>query len=332
MSRHRTDRARRPATPALERLEARALLTKTPAAITFHEIPLGGVAGAFELAIIGTSKNDAITIVDNGTGAAGNISVTTGSGLSFKSQNAITVVGAVTGKGNDRVTYELTGDLKAGVSEEVFATSAGSVPGVSSSSGGGNLRLEVDIAGKVPKGATLLAFAGTDPKAKTAMTFSDSSEIDGDVGVGVITTSTSSSKKVGPVSLSFNSTSTIDTDGSLGFGNLPSASQSTVSANYVGTNNGQINFEANGAGAKDNLSVDIAMTAGSTGRIGSTSQASNVTTSGKQAHALLTIRRGNDSTSTTGINAVIKTSSSKSVSQHTANVTNQTSGKDTIIP
>ncbi len=74
------------------------------------------------------------------------------------------------------------------------------------------------------------------------------------------------------------------------------------------------------------------MTDGANGAVGSTTQAATVTATGKQAHARLAISRGGDTTLTDGINAVIKTTSSKSVSQHTANVTNQTSGKDTILP
>ncbi len=240
MPRHRTDRARGPGAPTPERLEARALLAKTPATIMFQVLPRNDGSNDFELLITGTSKNDAITIVDNGTDAAGNISVTTGSGLSFTSQQVITDVRAVTGKGNDRVTYELTGNLKAGVHEDVIAASAGSALGVAGTTGGGNLQFVVDLAGKVSKDAELLAFAAADPKGKTAITFSDSSEIDGEVGVDVFSSGGSSNKNTGPVSLSLNSTSTIGIDGSLGFDTLVRASQTAVSATYVGRLIGEI--------------------------------------------------------------------------------------------
>ena len=69
--------------------------------------------GVVDLVITGTNKADVIGISDNGTGAAGNITVSLGGGQTYVSQSAITVI-EVQGKGgNDQVNYALDGNLIA---------------------------------------------------------------------------------------------------------------------------------------------------------------------------------------------------------------------------
>ena len=70
------------------------------------------MSGTTELLITGTKKNDGITISDNGTGTAGNIFVSLSDGQDFMSTGAVTEIAVQTGTGNDKVTYELDGNLQ----------------------------------------------------------------------------------------------------------------------------------------------------------------------------------------------------------------------------
>ena len=85
--------------PSLETLEGRRLLAARALAMpSAKEYTSNGVT---ELIITGTNKADVINIADNGTDAAGNITVTYGDGSTFTSTNAIAAI-MVTGKGGER--------------------------------------------------------------------------------------------------------------------------------------------------------------------------------------------------------------------------------------
>ncbi len=163
----------------LELLESRCLLNaKMPAQISIKETPSTLIPGTSELLITGTKKNDSISISDNGTGTAGNIFVSTGDGQDFTSTGAVTDISVPTGTGNDRVTYELDGNLQTPNQELVFVGS-----GVKK--GGGSVQLTVNIVGKILAGSELVVLEQPDPKKLTTMTVNDSGEIDGSFTAGI---------------------------------------------------------------------------------------------------------------------------------------------------
>ena len=159
----------------LESLESRCLLNaKLPAQITIQEIPSTLVSGTSELLITGTKNNDGITINDNGTGTAGNMFVSLSDGRDFMSTGAVTAVDVVTGTGNDRVTYELDGNLQTPNQELVFVGS-----GVEE--GRRAVQLTVNIVGAIMDGSIWWSLRMPDPKKPTTMTVNDSGAIDGAV-------------------------------------------------------------------------------------------------------------------------------------------------------
>src|SRR4051812_22863597 len=97
-------RRRLASTPGLESLEGRRLMAAQPLAPGVREITTNG---ATELIITGTNRADTITISDNGTGAAGNVTVTSGTGATYTSVGPIAMIQVIAKGGNDQVTYNL---------------------------------------------------------------------------------------------------------------------------------------------------------------------------------------------------------------------------------
>ncbi len=151
-----------------------------PAQITIQEVPSTLVSGTSELVIMGTKKNDGISINDNGTGTAGNIFVSLSDGRDFMSTDAVTGIEVITGTGSDHVTYELDGNLQTPNQELVFVGS-----GVKK--GGGALQFTVNIVGAINDGSNLAVLAEPDPKKLTTMTVNDSGAIDGSLSTGIST-------------------------------------------------------------------------------------------------------------------------------------------------
>ncbi len=92
----------------LECLEGRQLMAASPAQVGFQE---DRPAGTDTLIITGTNKADVIRIDDNGTSAAGNITVTLGTGNVYTTQTAVAQIDLVAKGGDDQVTYNLNGNL-----------------------------------------------------------------------------------------------------------------------------------------------------------------------------------------------------------------------------
>jgi hypothetical protein len=314
----------------LESLEPRSLLSGKASQIAIQEIPASMAPGEYELLITGTKKNDSISISDNGTGTSGNMFVSTGSGIDYTSQHAISMVGVATGGGTDNVTYELDGNLLSTQPEVVLAASGGSSEIGKTIRGGGSLHFTANIVGRVGVGASLTVGAFSDPKAPTAVAINDSGEIDGTLEGGVVPAKGIFSKVSGNVVFNLNATSTIGTGGELSAVAYGGSKTNSLNASYFGTNQGDLSVEEFGYGAKDNITSDLEMTSTSTGTVGADSEGA-VAAYGKKARAQFTILRGADSTSTTGIQAVIVTESKKSVASQTGNVQNETAGSDTII-
>src|SRR5262249_9549205 len=94
--------------PGLESLEGRRLLTAGGAQVRVQEVTSGGTTA---LVITGTNRPDSLTIQDNGTGMAGNVSVTLGSGATYTAKGVVAVIQFKGAGGNDQVNYKLTGAL-----------------------------------------------------------------------------------------------------------------------------------------------------------------------------------------------------------------------------
>lgn len=115
-------RSRRDFAPECGRLEGRRLMAaglgRALNAIRVKEMVADD--GSVELYIAGTQRNDVVEIRDNGTTDAGNITLTFGDGRTYTSKGAVDFVQFDGRRGNDQVTYHLTGDLMA--SRYVVAT------------------------------------------------------------------------------------------------------------------------------------------------------------------------------------------------------------------
>jgi hypothetical protein len=311
----------------LEALEDRCLLsTKSAPVITFSEIPdtSSSLPGATILTITGTKKNDSISINDNGTGTAGNIFVSTGTGQNYMSSGAVSELAVVTGKGTDRVAYELDGKLQPNVSELI---EVGSSP---KGKPGGSVQLTVNIVGKVLDQASLTILEPPDPTHKNTMTVNDSGEVDGDLTAGIATIGSKNTGH-GPEALAVQSTATIGSTGFLDIGMIGSKANDTANVSYSGTNDGELEITELGDGGNDQLAADVYMIPGSTGTVGSSGSPSTLQTSGKKDSLRFTIHQGTDSTTTTNILATVIDTSKKDISTHTGNVVAQTKGVDSVV-
>src|SRR4051794_10847630 len=96
--------------PRLESLEGRQLLAAAATQVRIREAVSGSTAA---LMINGTNRPDLIQIADNGSGQAGNVTVSLGDGTTYTSKNAISLIQVNGKQGNDQVSYNLTGDLVA---------------------------------------------------------------------------------------------------------------------------------------------------------------------------------------------------------------------------
>jgi hypothetical protein len=332
MSRTVVVRGKRSLALHVENLEQRRLLSGNGAAhITIQEIPSSLASGGYEMVITGTKGNDSILISDNGTGAAGNFFVSTGSGIDYMSLHAISYVYVVTGRGTDHVTYELNGNLAPSLSEAVFAISGSKGgSGLPKVTGGGTLDFTANIVGKISESASLTVGVYSDPKSATTANVNVTGEVDGSLTIGVLPLNGISSKKAGNTTLNFNAKDTVGLTGSLQAFGVGGKNRNNLNASYFGTNDGNLSVYEVGYGKNDEVNADLEMTSVSTGTVGD-GTFDAVGGTGSRLRARFTIYRGTDSTSTTGIHAEIYTMSKKSVAEQTANVTDQAAGSDTIV-
>lgn len=308
----------------LESLEPRCLLAaKVPAQITIQEVPSTVIAGTSELVIMGTKKNDGITINDNGTGTAGNIFVSLSDGRDFMSTGAVTGIEVITGTGSDQVTYELDGNLQTPNQELVFVGS-----GVKK--GGGALQFTVNIVGAINDGSNLVVLAEPDAKKLTTMSVNDSGAIDGSLSTG-ISTFGETKLKPGPENFNLQSTGTIGPNGILDTGSIGGSHNDVAKISYSGTNNGAIELFEFGDGGRDTLSADVFMVPGSTGTVGTSKNEAEVEGSGKD-NLSFTVEEGTDTTTTTNIFAEVIGKTKKDRVIHTANVLVKTKGSVTLSP
>jgi hypothetical protein len=306
----------------VELLETRCLLNaKMPAQITIQETPSTVAPGTTALLITGTKKNDGITISDNGTGTAGNIFVSLSDGRDYMSTGAVTEIAVQTGTGNDKVTYELDGNLQTSNTELVFV-------GSGAKQGGGTLQFTANIVGKILPNADLSIIGVPDPKKLTTMTVNESGEIDGTLSAGE--SELGSKIKPGPESFTLQSTGMIASGGVLDTGIFGGKHNDVANVSYSGTNNGELDLGLTGSGGSDQLSADIFMIAGSTGTVGSSNNVATIKGSGKD-HLSFTIHQGTDSTSTTNVFAQVIGTTKKDKVAHTGNVMVKTKGSVSLV-
>lgn len=329
---------RKSTAPRLECLETRELLAaRAVPQVAITEVT-DGRSASYDLVIVGTRRNDAITIVDDGQAGAGAIRVSTGRGADYVAQHPIANIRVITGAGRDAVTYQLPCGLQAGVQRSVTMSSAGfTTPTAPTISGGGSLRANVDVAGAIPAGSSLDVIATVAPKAATRLDVRQSGTVDGAFTVSATNQGQFMPARTGPVTFNLDSTAAIGATGRETVIAGGGRSRNLLSVNYSGTNDGALRVTEQGAGANDRVAANLLMAAGSTGTvagsaatIGGTAPA-QVGSTGKNARVRFAIFRGTDSTSTAGIDAQVTASARRSRIEHTANVQNLASGTATIL-
>jgi hypothetical protein len=239
-------------TPCVEGLEDRHLLTAAPAGVgvRIQEVTIGNTT---ELLIKGTPGADVLTINDNGTANAGNISVVLANGSTYTSRTAISFVNVMTGRGNDQVTYNLTGDL---ITPRTVAVDlgAGDDQFTANVNGAINIAGTYDLEVYGDAGNDTLTVNQTGPVV--AGTFFP--YLEGDAGNDTIT---------------YNGTGNISAAGTVAPGMPGGAGNDTITANYTGQIDGQYmyNLTMDGGPGNDVLSDSVNVLAGSTGHIGTSS-------------------------------------------------------------
>ncbi len=235
-------------TPSLESLEGRRLLSAARSQVTISE---GLSQGTPTLLILGTNKADVINIADNGTGAAGNITVTLGNGSTYTTQTAVSEIEVSGMGGNDQISYTLTGNL---VAERTVLVQLGS---------GKQDQFLANINGDIDNnpGLDLEAYGGA---GHDTMTINQTGEIlEGsfipflDAGRGNST-------------LTFNGTGAVDGGATLSPALSGGTGNDTIVSNYSGTIDGNYiyNMTVNAGNGNDNITDDINVGPGSVGTVG----------------------------------------------------------------
>lgn len=295
--------------PTLESLEGRRLMSAGVPQVSVKEVT---IKGTVELLVTGTNRADIINITDNGTGTAGNVTVSVGDGQTYVSTSPIGAIYVLGKGGNDQVTYNLTGTLVAPQSVVVNL-------------GAGNDQFTANLTGDIdnPTGLDLEAYgdAGNDTLTinQTGKTLEGSvfPFLDGGAGNDTLT---------------YNGTGNIASGASLMPGLAGDAGNDTITSHYTGQIDGNYvyNLTADGGSGNDTIVDTIDATAGSTGSIGSgASSPAAVLGDGGNDQILYTI----DAPATmSGVNAVAVGGAGKDVVERTSNVTGDKSNEtDTIV-
>ena len=236
----------------LEPLEGRQLMAANAAQVGFHE---DGSTGTQTLVITGTNKADVITINDNGTGVAGNITVTLGTGNVYTTQSAITQIELVGKGGNDQVTYNLNGDL---VVPRVVLVDLGS----------GNDRFTDNLNGAINSASGLDIESYGDAGNDTMVSNQSGATLQGDAVVYF-------EGDAGNDNLSYNGSGTIAAGASFSPELSGGSGNDTINSNFTGLINGyyMYNLAADGGSGNDKINVTTNVLAGSTGTVGSSAAA-----------------------------------------------------------
>jgi hypothetical protein len=234
--------------PILEPLEGRRLLAAhAPPQITISE---GSSQGVPTLLVLGTPGADIINITDNGTNAAGNITVTLGNGGTYTSKTAVSEVEVMTRGGNDQVSYTLTGPL---VAERTMLTDLGS----GTDQFVGNVNGNIDNTA----GLDMEVYAGS---GNDTMTINQS----GQVTMGTFIPFMDGGR--GKDIMTFNGTGSINGGAVLNPAIAGGDGNSTIVSNYSGTIDGTYayNMMIKGGNGPQNITSNIHVGPGSVGTVG----------------------------------------------------------------
>ncbi len=233
--------------PSLEPLEGRRLLAAHAAQVTISE---GNSQGVPTLLVLGTSKSDVINITDNGTDAAGNVTVTLGNGGTYTSRTAVSEIEVMTLGGNDQVSYTLTGTL---VSARTVLVDLGS----------GTDQFVGNVNGNIDNmaGLDMEAYAGS---GTDTMTINQS----GQVTEGTFIPFMDGGR--GKDTMTFNGTGSINGGAVLNPAIAGGNGNSTIVSNYSGTIDGTYayNMMIKGGNGPQNITNNINVGPGSVGTVG----------------------------------------------------------------
>jgi len=235
------------ATPGVESLEGRRLMTANFGGVHLRGFPIGS---AVELVVLGSPRADSIHVEDNGTGNPGNIKVTMGNGASYTSKRAISQVVIQGRGGNDQVQYDLTGDL---VSPRVVLASLGQGADQFTANIWGNINttsaLDLEAYGDGGNDTLTVNHTGA---TLTGVFFP---YLEGDGGNDV---------------LSYHGTGNIGPDANVGPGMSGGNGNDTITVDYTGVIQGkyQHNLTIDGGNGHDVLANTIHVLKGSSGVIG----------------------------------------------------------------
>lgn len=292
--------------PCLEALEARRLLS---AQVRIQEVNVKGVT---ELLVTGTNRADVINITDNGTGTAGNVTVTQPDGSSYTSTGAIGLIEVLGKGGNDQVTYTLSGNLVApqnlmidlGSGDDQFTANInGAIDnpnglGLQVYGDGGNNQLTVNQTGPVVEGNFAPMLKGGN--GQNTLTYNGT----GAIGAGTV----------------------VSPGLSAGGGNT------TIDATYSGLIDGTYiyNLAADAQAGRTNINENVNVAPGSTGSVGSSASVPAVVRTGNGS-AQVTFAVRVPTGTPAKVYAYVSAGRGRDVIQHTANVNvNSTNRHDTV--
>ncbi|HWE37421.1 MAG TPA: hypothetical protein VG406_12705 [Isosphaeraceae bacterium] len=233
--------------PGLEALEGRRLLAANASQVAFREVTSNG---ATALVITGTNRADVIAIADDGTAAAGNVTVALGDGTTYTSRAAISEVEVLGKGGDDQVSYRLTGDLNSyravlvdlGAGNDQFSANLGGA--VANTDG-----LDLQVRGDSGNDNLAVNQSGA-TTAGTAFVY-----LEGDGGNDTIT---------------YHGNGAVASGAALVPGLSGGSGNDTITSDYSGQVDGNYiyNLASDGGAGNDVIADSIALAAGSTGTVG----------------------------------------------------------------
>ena len=306
----RGSRRKRAGIANLECLEGRQLMAVAAAQVGFQEDSSSGTTALF---ITGTNKADVIRIDDNGTGTAGNITVTLGNGNVYKSTGGIGQINVLGNGGDDQVSYNLDGNL---VTPRVVLASLGA----------GNDKFTDNLNGAIntTSGLDLEVYGGAGNDTMTsnqvggALKGDSTVYFQGDAGNDTLT-STGSGMIASGASFS--------PEFSGGAGN------DTIISNYTGVIDGyyMYNLVADGGAGDDKVTTNVNMAAGSVGSVGSASGTPAAITGGAGNDTLRFAVHVDPAASQAKVYAIAIGNAGKDTVSRTANVATDTSNEKTPL-
>jgi hypothetical protein len=233
--------------PCLEPLEGRRLLAAHAAQVTISE---GTSQGVPTLLVLGTRNADVINVTDNGTNAAGNVTVTLGNGGTYTTKTAVSEIEILGMGGNDQVSYTLTGPL---VAERTVLSDLGS--------GTDQFLGNVNGAINNPAGLDMEVYAGS---GNDTMTINQS----GQVMQGTFIPFMSGGR--GKDKMTYNGTGSINVGAVINPAIAAGNGNATIVSNYSGTIDGiyAYNMMVQGGNGPNNITDNINVGPGSVGSVG----------------------------------------------------------------